>query len=98
MPFRFGTGDPAWFANIGDRPDPRAGRKGHVPQALVVDSLVHANRDISFLETRLSQLISIAVLGKLPDTVPLKKFQRHLVVRQVLCLIRRRDRAARKDS
>ena len=83
LPLRFDRGNPTWFANIGDRPYMRAGGKGHQPQALVEDSLIHADCDISFLQTRLSQLISIVGFSKFSYSVLLEELECHSVVGQI---------------
>lgn len=67
-------------------------------QALVVNSLIHANRDISFLQTLLRQLISVASFGKLSYSVSLQNIQRQPVVDQVPCLVQSPDRAAREGA
>jgi integrase len=41
----------------------RAGRKGHPPQTLVENSLIHADCNISFIQTRLGQLIPIVAFN-----------------------------------
>ena len=93
LPLRFDVRNPARFANISDGPYPRAGGKGHAPQAFVIDSLIHTDRNISFIQARLSQLISIAGFSKTSYAVLLKELKRHSVVSQIPRFIKGRSSA-----
>ena len=86
-------GNPARFANIGDRPYMRVSGKSYILQALIVDPLIHADCNVSYVETQLGQLISVVGLGKFSDTVLLEKLQCHLVVGCIFCLIQCRNRS-----
>ncbi len=55
--------------------------EGYALQAVVVDSLIHADCNISVVKTRLGQLIPVVGLGKFPDAVLLKEFECHSEVR-----------------
>ena len=58
-----------------------------------MDSLIHTDRNISFIQARLSQLISIAGLSKTSYTVLLKELKRHSVVSQIPRFIKGRSSA-----
>ena len=94
LPLRFDIGNPARFADISDGPYARAGGKGYTPQALVVNSLIHADCNISSIQARLSQLIPVADFSKAPHIVLLQKLKRQPVISQILSLVRGRNSAA----
>jgi hypothetical protein len=94
----FDIGNPTWFANIGDWPYMRAGRKSHQLQAFVEDPLIHANWNISFLQARLRQLIPIADFSKFSYSALLKELKRPSVVAQIPRFIQGCSRAARQNS
>lgn len=94
LPLRFDIGNPAWFANISDGPYARALGKGYAPQALFVDSLIHADCYISFIQARLSQLISVADFSKASYAVLLEELKRHSVVSQIPRFIQGRSYTA----
>ena len=53
-------------------------------QALVVDSLIYADCNVSSPKARLSQLIPMIGFGKFSDAVLPEKFERHSVIGQIL--------------
>ena len=66
-------------------------------QALVINPLIHADRDVGRRQARLRQLIPVVGLGEFPYSVLTEKFERLQVVDQVLRFIRGRRRAAGKN-
>ncbi len=72
LPLRLDIGSPARFANISDGPYTQAGGKIYAQLALVVNSLIHADCNISSIKARLSQLIPIADFSKASFTVLLE--------------------------
>ena len=94
LPFRFDIRNPARFANISDGPYARAMGKGYALQALAVDSLIHADGYIGFIQARLSQLISVVDFSEASYAVLFQELECYPVVSQILRFIQGRGRAA----
>lgn len=94
LPLRFDIGNPARFTNIGNGPYARGDRKCQVPQALVVNSPIRADCNISLIQVRLSQLIPVADFSKAAYAIPLEELKRHSVISQIPRFIQGRSCAA----
>lgn len=82
-----GISDSARLSYISDRPYTSAARKGDELLTFVVNSLIHADHDVGFLQARTSKLVSIAAFGKFSDAILRKQPECLSVSRQISCPI-----------